>query len=126
MGRFFRCELEFEERPTDRSLANEERDRQIALLGAAVLRLEAGQAQLRAALRTLLDCDSAASPTDAQIHRAEQDAAIESLDRMVRDNEAFLRTFNDGFDSAERRKQALKARIRQMVEQRRARYASFW
>ena len=125
MGRFFRCELEFEERATARSLATEERDLQIALLQAAVLRLEAGQAQIRAALRPLRDCSTANSPADEQIQGGEQDAAIELLDRIVRENEEFLRTFNDGFDRAELRKQALKARIHRMDEQRRARYASW-
>lgn len=53
----------------------------------------------------------------AEAHRLVQASVIE---------DEFIRAFNEGFDNAERRKQELKARIRQMDAERRARYASFW
>jgi tRNA A-37 threonylcarbamoyl transferase component Bud32 len=49
----------------------------------------------------------------AEVHRLAQAAIID---------DEFIRAFEEGYDSAERRKQALKERIRQMDVERRARY----
>lgn len=63
---------------------------------------------------------------EIQMTWAERMAEVSRLARAARIDDEFIRTFQEEFDGAERRKQALKARIRQMDEQRRARYASFW
>lgn len=57
---------------------------------------------------------------------AERMAEAHRLARASIIDDDFIRAFEEGYDSAERRKQALKARLRQMDEQRRARYTSFW
>lgn len=53
---------------------------------------------------------------------AEITAEIARRARAARIDDEFIRAFEEGYDSAERRKQAIKARIRQMDIERRARY----
>lgn len=50
----------------------------------------------------------------AEAHRLAQASIID---------DDFIRAFNEAYDGAERRKQELKARIRQMDIERRARYS---
>jgi uncharacterized membrane protein YccC len=126
MRRFFYCKLEFEERATTHHQADEERDRQLALLSSAVVRLEAGQAQLAAALKDCLASSTADSDKDEQIRRETREAAIARLTPLRQAHAAFMREFNEEFDRAERRKQEIKARIRRMDLERRARYSGAW
>ncbi|HST61904.1 MAG TPA: hypothetical protein VLK84_24600 [Longimicrobium sp.] len=53
---------------------------------------------------------------------AEITAEIARRARAARIDDEFIRAFEEGYDSAERRKQAIKARIHQMDIERRARY----
>lgn len=46
--------------------------------------------------------------------------------RAARIDDEFIRAFQEGYDSAERRKQELKARMRQMDLERRARYPALF
>jgi len=50
-------------------------------------------------------------------------AEIARRARAARIDDEFIRAFEEEFDGAERRKQAIKARIHQMDLERRARYA---
>jgi hypothetical protein len=51
-------------------------------------------------------------------------AEIARRARAARIDDEFIRAFEEGYDSAERRKQALKERIRRMDEERRAKYVA--
>ena len=117
MGKLFYCKLEFEERPTARELAQDERDRQLALLRAAVLQLEAGQEQLSDALKAILGCRTAGSVALEQIPSTTREAIMERLTRSAQAHREFMREFEKSFDCAERRKQELTARMRQMAEE---------
>ena len=59
---------------------------------------------------------------ETQMTWAERMAEAHRLARASIIDEDFIRAFNEAYDSAEQRKQALKARIRQMDIERRARY----
>ena len=124
MGKLFYCKLEFEERPTDRELAQYERDRQLALLGSAVLKLEAGQEQLSAALKAFLGSCTAGSVALEQIPKATRDAAMERLTRLSQAQQVFMREFEQNFDCVERRKQELTGRMRQLDEEQGACYTT--
>jgi hypothetical protein len=59
--------------------------------------------------------------------KASFDARVaERLLGILQRSEAAFRDLDEEFDDAERRKQALKARIRQMDRERRARYTVSW
>lgn len=53
-------------------------------------------------------------------------AEIARRARAARIGDEFIRAFEEGYDSAERRKQEIKARIRRMDLERRARYSGAW
>lgn len=57
---------------------------------------------------------------------AEKRAEVHRLARESIIDDAFIRAFEEGYDGAERRKQALKERIRQMDAERTARYSVTW
>ncbi len=59
---------------------------------------------------------------EKQMTWAERMAEAHRLARASIIDDEFIRAFEEGYDSAERRKQAIKARIRQMDIERRARY----
>lgn len=63
---------------------------------------------------------------DKQMTLTERLAEVARLAKAARIDDEFIRAFQEGFDSAERRKQELKARIRQMDRDRRARYTIIW
>lgn len=115
-------DFEFQQRMDIQRQADLERDRQLALLTASVHQLIAGQKRLKEALEGFLASEPGDGSNEGPIPTADPQDLFQAA---VSDHE-FMRTFKEEFDSAERRKQAPKARIRQMDEQRRARYASFW
>lgn len=63
-------------------------------------------------------------PVEKQMTWAERMAEVTRLAKAARIDDEFIRAFQEGFDSAERRKQELKARIRRMDQERRARYSA--
>jgi hypothetical protein len=61
---------------------------------------------------------------EKQMTLAERMAEAHRLAKAARIDDEFIRAFQEGYDSAERRKQELKARIRQMDLERRARFTA--
>lgn len=63
---------------------------------------------------------------EPQMTSAERTDEVGLRIRAIRDEIERILASQHEYDDAERRKQAIKARIRQMDAERRARYASFW
>lgn len=117
--------LEYEERLSADDEADAARDRQIAWLHDAVMQLMAAQKRTAAALARIAKTWATAD-AEKQMILAERMAEVHRLAKAARIDDEFIREFQEGYDSAERRKQELKARIRQMDLERRARFtASF-
>lgn len=97
--------LELEERLREKRQRDAERDKQIALLREAVAQLAKAQAQMAAALDSMLgDGEHPSTPQP----RAELFAELEPrVSAIARNGEKDLRDFNEAYYDAERRKQEI-------------------